>query len=109
MRLALRNLLSNALKYSPPASEVVVRISDSDEPLALVIDVADAGGAIPADVLPRLFKRGARGKHSGVPAGHGLGLYIVRRVVELHEGRVEVIRNDADGVTFRLWLDQSPG
>lgn len=109
MRLALRNLLSNALKYSPPGSEVVLRISDSDEPLALVIDVADAGGAIPADVLPRLFKRGARGKHAGVPAGHGLGLYIVRRVVELHEGRVEVTRNEADGVTFRLWLDQSPG
>jgi PAS domain S-box-containing protein len=109
MRLALRNLLSNALKYSPPASEVVVRISDSDEPLALVIDVADAGGSIPADVLPRLFSRGARGKHAGVPAGHGLGLYIVHRVVELHQGRVEVIRNESDGVTFRLWMDQSPG
>jgi PAS domain S-box-containing protein len=109
MRLAVRNLLSNALKYSPPKSEVVVRISDSDEPLALVIDVADAGGAIPTDVLPRLFSRGARGKHAGVPSGHGLGLYIVNRVVELHEGRVEVIRNEADGVTFRLWVNQSPG
>jgi signal transduction histidine kinase len=108
MRLAVRNLLSNALKYSPPGSEVVVRVSDSDEPLALVIDVADAGGAIPGDVLPRLFTRGARGTHAGVPPGHGLGLYIVRRVVELHEGRVEVIRNEVDGVTFRLWLDQSP-
>jgi len=109
MRLAVRNLLSNALKYSPPNSEVVIRVSDSDDPLAVVIDVADAGGAIPADVLPRLFSRGARGKHAGVPAGHGLGLYIVRRVVELHEGRVEVVRNEADGVTFRLWIDQSPG
>jgi signal transduction histidine kinase len=60
-------------------------------------------------VLPRLFSRGARGKHAGVPAGHGLGLYIVHRVVELHQGRVEVIRNESDGVTFRLWMDQSPG
>jgi PAS domain S-box-containing protein len=108
MRLAVRNLLSNALKYSPPESEVVVRVSDSDEPLALVIDVADGGGAIPAEILPRLFSRGARGKHAGLPSGHGLGLYIVRRVVELHDGRVEVVRNQADGVTFRLWIDQSP-
>lgn len=108
MRLALRNLLSNALKYSPAGSEVVARISDSDEPLALVIDIADAGDAIPPDVLPRLFSRGVRGKHAGVPSGHGLGLYIVRRVVELHGGRVEVIRNEADGVTFRLWVAQSP-
>jgi PAS domain S-box-containing protein len=109
MRLALRNLLSNALKYSPPGSEVVVRIADSDEPLALVIDVVDAGGVISENVLPNLFRRGARGTHSGTPAGHGLGLYIVRRVMELHDGRVEVVRNETDGVTFRLWIDQSPG
>ena len=107
MRLAVRNLLSNALKYSPAGSEVIVRLSDSDDPLALVIDIADAGGAIPEAVLPRLFTRGARGSHAGVPPGHGLGLYIVRRVMELHAGRVEVVRNEADGVTFRLWVDQS--
>lgn len=108
MRLAVRNLLSNALKYSPPGSSVAVRVSDSDDPLALVIDVADAGGAIPEEILPRLFTRGARGKHAGVPLGHGLGLYIVRRVVELHGGTVEVLRSEAAGVTFRLWVAQSP-
>jgi len=108
MRLAVRNVLSNALKYSPPGSEVVVRIADSDEPLALVIDVADEGGAIPSDVLPRLFSKGARGIHPGVPGGHGLGLYIVRRVMELHGGQVEVVRNEESGVTFRLWVAQSP-
>ncbi len=108
MRLAVRNVLSNALKYSPPGSEVVVRVFDADEPLALVIDVADTGGAIPAELLPMLFTRGARGQHGGVAAGHGLGLYIVRRVMELHGGQVEVARNQADGVTFRLWVTQSP-
>ncbi len=108
MRLAVRNLLSNALKYSPQGSSVVIRISDSDEPLALVIDIVDAGHAIPEDVLPRLFNRGARGSHSGLPGGHGLGLYIVRRVLELHGGTVEVTRNEKDGVTFRLSVVQSP-
>lgn len=108
MRLALRNLLTNALKYSPAGSEVVIRVSDSDEPLALVMDIADAGGAIPAHIVPNLFTRGARGAHPGVPAGHGLGLYIVRRVMELHAGRVEVTRNEPGGVTLRLWVNLSP-
>ncbi len=108
MRLALRNLLSNALKYSPARSEVVVQVSDSDEPLALVLDVIDAGSGIPAEILPRLFTRGARGTHAGMPPGHGLGLYIVRRVMELHAGRVEVVRNGPDGVTFRLWVNLPP-
>lgn len=52
---------------------------ESDDPLAIVIDVADGGGAVPIDVLPRLFSRGARGRHAGVPTGHGLGLYMRRR------------------------------
>ncbi len=108
MRLALRNLLTNALKYSPAGSEVVIRVSDSDDPLALVMDVSDAGGAIPAAIMPTLFTRGVRGEHAGVAAGHGLGLYIVRRVMELHAGQVEVTRNEADGVTFRLWVILPP-
>lgn len=109
MRLALRNLLSNAFKYSPAGSEVVIRVDDSDEPLALVIDVSDAGGAIPEAIVPKLFTRGARATQPGVSSGHGLGLYIVRRVMELHHGRVEVVRNEAAGVTLRLWVHQSPG
>ncbi|MBX3606640.1 MAG: PAS domain-containing protein [Piscinibacter sp.] len=104
MRLALRNLLSNALKYGPPGTPVKVRLSDSDHPLALVIDVTDAGPGIPADLVPRLFERGAR----GAPNGHGLGLYIVRRVMELHESRVEIAANQPGRVTLRLVVVQAP-
>ena len=109
MRLALRNLLVNACKYSPAGSEVIVRLTESDDPLALVVDVIDAGSAIPSGLLPRLFQRGARGTHASGAPGLGLGLYIVRRVMELHRGSAEVLRNEADGVTFRLLLGQSPG
>jgi PAS domain S-box-containing protein len=107
MRLALRNLLTNALKFSPPDGDVTIRVADSDEPLALVIDVADQGPGVSQDLLPRLFTRGARGAHAGAPHGHGLGLYIVRRVMELHRGQVELARNAPDGVTFRLWVTQA--
>ncbi|RTL28956.1 MAG: GAF domain-containing protein [Burkholderiales bacterium] len=108
MRLALRNLLSNALKFSPISSPVILRVSDCDQPLALLLDVIDQGPGIPADLVPRLFQRGARDESSGHPAGQGLGLYIVRRVMELHGGQVTLQHNTNAGVTMRLVLTQAP-
>lgn len=107
MRLALRNLLVNALRYSPDHSTVVVRVGDSDDPLALLIDVADEGPGIEPALVPHVFERGTRGRPSaGSPSGHGLGLYIVRRVMELHSGRVELLHNSPRGVTMRLVISQ---
>jgi signal transduction histidine kinase len=103
MRLALRNLLSNALRCSPAGSPVVVRVSDSDEPLALILDVIDRGAGIADELLPTLFQRGSKR-----PGGRrqGLGLYIVRRVMELHRGSVLVERTSAGGTTMRLVINQ---
>lgn len=105
MRLALRNLLSNALKFSPPDSTVQVRLDDSDDPLGLIIDVSDSGPGIAPALLPTLFTRGARG--SDANSGHGLGLYIVRQVMALHGGTVEVVHTGPDGTTLRLVIDQT--
>jgi signal transduction histidine kinase len=107
MRLALRNLLANALKYSPRGTPVVVRVSDSDEPLALLIDVIDAGPGIPSGLLGSLFDRGDRRPLAAGARRHGLGLYIVRRVMELHGGGVRLERNDPGGATMRLVIDQT--
>jgi PAS domain S-box-containing protein len=107
MRLAVRNLLSNALKYSPPGAEVVVRVLDSDEPLALLLEVEDHGPGMAPQVLPRAFERGVRGP--GAQAGHGVGLYIVRQVMELHGGSARVTRSDASGTCVRLTLPQIHG
>lgn len=107
MRLALRNILSNALKFSPEGSPVVVRIADSDEPLALVIDVTDAGPGLPLGLLDKLFTRGARGDHKN--AGHGLGLYIARQVMLLHGSSVELVSQVTGGTTMRLTIHQSDG
>jgi len=104
VRLALRNLLGNALAYAPPDTDVVLRISDSDAPLALVIEVIDSGPGIPPDLRPHLFERGTRGD-SGLP-GHGLGLFIVQRVMALHGGLVDLRGNTPQGSIFRLWLPQ---
>lgn len=108
MRLALRNLLSNALKYSPPGSEVTLQLADSEEPLGLVIDVVDRGHGVDPPLQARLFERGARG-HPGAPGtGHGLGLYIVRRVMELHGGQVQLLRTGDTGTTMRLLVVDAP-
>jgi PAS domain S-box-containing protein len=109
MRLAVRNLLANALGYSPPGSPVVLRVLDCDEPLALVLEVIDQGKGIHADLVPRLFERGVRGAHGVDKPGSGLGLYIVRRVMELHGGQVEAIRQPEGGMTMRLVLPQGLG
>jgi signal transduction histidine kinase len=106
MRLAVRNLLSNALRFSPLDSPVVIRVTDRDDPPALCIDVVDAGGGIPDDKLTGLFQRVVRPRRDDPMAsrgpGLGLGLYIVRRVMELHGGRAELAANTAEGVTMRL-------
>jgi PAS domain S-box-containing protein len=109
MRLALRNVLSNALKFSPRDAAVIVRVADSDEPPALLIEVSDSGPGIPPARVSRLFTRGARGGDvSNVRGpGLGLGLYIVERVMSLHGGAVELVRTGPGGTTFRLTVTQA--
>ena len=104
MRVALRNLLSNALKFSPRGSIVHVRIADSDVPPVLFIDVVDAGAGIPPGLQSRLFKRGVRGGQGG--DSQGLGLYIVDQVISLHGGTVEVVSTGHAGTTIRLAIPQ---
>ncbi len=106
LRLALRNLLANALRYSPAGSKVTLRVADSDQPLALVLDVIDQGSGIQPELLPKLFERGTRGRHPSGRASHGLGLYIVRRVLELQGGRAELVATGEAGTTMRLWIAQ---
>jgi len=106
MRLALRNLLSNALRYSPRTEPVVLRVADSDAPLALVIDVIDHGPGIATDLLGQMFDRGGRRPQSAGARRQGLGLFIVRRVMELHGGTVQMERTGPDGTTMRLLIVQ---
>lgn len=103
-RLALRNLLGNALAWSPPGAPVCVRLSDSDDPLALLVDVVDQGPGIAPDLLPRVFERGVRG---GPRGGHGLGLFIVQRALALQGGRARVLETGPGGTVMRLELRQA--
>lgn len=102
MRLALRNLLLNAVRHSPPGAPIVVRLADSDEPLALLIDVIDQGTGFDPQVLAHLFERGTQGRHCH--GGRGLGLYLVRRILEMHGGQTRLLQQSAAGSTIRMIL-----
>lgn len=106
MRLALRNVVANALAYSPAPEPVVLRIVDSDDPLAIVFEICDRGPGISDELAPRLFTRGARGHQASGHRGHGLGLFIVRRVMELHGGHALALPRTGGGLVVRLVVPQ---
>jgi signal transduction histidine kinase/CheY-like chemotaxis protein len=90
------NLLTNAIKFTPPGGRIEIVLA-RDERTAR-ISVRDTGIGIPADVLPRIFERfkQADGTATRVYGGLGLGLSIVRHVVESHGGRAEA-RSEGEG------------
>lgn len=106
MRLALCNLLVNALKYSPPAAPVQLRIADVDDPPALGFEVADSGPGIAEALLPTVFERGTRGPEARPGTGAGLGLYIVRQVAQMHRGSIGIEANRPHGTIVRMVIPQ---
>ena len=104
LRRAVINLLTNAIKYG--AAHSVVSVSLSAEGSDWVIRVGDEGEGIPADALPRLFRRFSRIVDEGrdKPSGVGLGLLIVKTVAERHGGSVAVDSQPGQGSTFELRL-----
>ena len=99
LQRAIANLLENALKYSPKETTVTLHLRTVAAHIE--IGIADQGNGIPPDDLPFIFDRFRRGAlaRTEVP-GAGLGLSIVRRIVELHGGRVRVESHPGQGSTF---------
>jgi signal transduction histidine kinase len=101
---ALSNLLTNAIRHTPPGGCVHVEARPQDGDVLLA--VADGCGGIPEADIPRVFDLAWRGTDARSPApgsGAGLGLAIVRGVAEAHQGSVRVL-NTGDGCCFELRL-----
>ncbi|HSP20351.1 MAG TPA: HAMP domain-containing sensor histidine kinase, partial [Myxococcaceae bacterium] len=98
MDQVLTNLVSNALKYGS-ASPVEVRVESVGGPR---LQVQDGGPGIPPGEQERIFERFERGPNQdGVP-GIGLGLWIVKEIVQAHSGRVSVRTPPGGGATFEV-------
>jgi two-component system sensor histidine kinase BaeS len=99
MREVLENLLANALRHTPSGGAIGVTLAWPFG--AAEISVADTGTGIPPEELPFVFERYRKSADS---TGQGLGLPIARRLVEAHNGRIEVESQQGTGTTFRVLL-----
>jgi len=99
---ALANLVSNAIKFSPAGGVVVLRMAIEGPRLAIAI--SDTGSGIPCDELTLIFEKYRRGRSSTAVEGSGLGLFIVKSVVEAHGGAIEVASEVGVGSTFTIRL-----
>ncbi len=98
------NLFQNALRYTDSGGEVAVSVEVAGRQARLTI--ADTGIGIPAESLPKIFDRFYRVEKSRTRAagGAGLGLSIVRAIVDLHRGKIDVASKVGAGTTFTVLL-----
>lgn len=100
----LLNLLSNAIKFAPADSEILVNFTAEES--NIIIDVSDEGNGIPDDRLSAVFERYEATREASNPEGTGVGLAIVKELVNLLGGHIEAKRNSeiGHGTLMRLWL-----
>jgi len=100
----LDNLVSNALRYTPPGGKIT--LSAYQEGKGIALSVADNGEGIAADVLPHVFERFYRGDPARQGDESGLGLAIARSIIELHGGKISAMSDGiGKGSTFTIVLD----
>jgi signal transduction histidine kinase len=100
------NVLSNAIKYSPDGGVIAVDAAlAADE---VVVAISDHGIGVPESDLDRLFERYHRGSNVSGIVGTGVGLYLVKMVVDMHGGAVAVASKEGDGARFTIRLPRKP-
>jgi len=107
----LLNLLSNARKYSPKNTSITIQLRRQDQ--RALVSVIDRGVGIPPEQLPHIFERFYRVPdidiQTGSRVGVGLGLYIVQKIVERHQGCISATSVPGQGSTFTFSLLLLPG
>jgi len=102
MRQVFANLLDNAFKYTPEGGRL--KISCAEEADQIVVRFVDSGMGIPVSEQPRIWERLYRGDKSRSQRGLGLGLSLVKAIVEAHYGKVAVRSAAGEGSEFTVWL-----
>jgi signal transduction histidine kinase len=102
---ALGNVLSNACKYSPPGTPVFVRLVASAGEVG--VEVSDQGEGMDEVVVQRIFDRFYRGDSTAGVSGSGLGMSIVKEIMDIHGGRIEIASKPLQGTIVTLWLPRA--
>ncbi|HEY0755114.1 MAG TPA: ATP-binding protein [Ktedonobacteraceae bacterium] len=113
MQQVLSNLVTNAIKFTPPHGTVMIRVRPHPEQADKVLfAVIDTGDGIPPEDQPHIFERFYQSNHAmqSKMGGYGLGLSIARLIVEQHGGQISFVSVPGEGTTFYftapLWTDQ---
>jgi len=96
------NLLSNAIKFTPGGGTIKVALSQSEDTVTVII--SDNGMGMPEDVKKHIFEKFYQGDKSHSQMGNGLGLTLVKRIVDLHEGSIDVKSEEGIGTEFIVLL-----
>ncbi len=102
MRQVMANLMDNAVKYTPSGGRIDLEAFQRDH--QAIIIVKDTGIGISSEEVPKIWNRLYRGDQSHSQRGLGLGLSLVRAVVQAHNGRIEVSSEPGSGAVFTLYL-----
>lgn len=103
LELILTNLLSNAFKFTPEGGKITVRMEEDLE--HLILEVQDSGCGIPEDKLKLIFDRFYQVNMDHM--GTGIGLSLVKRLVDLHHGKIEVTSQPGEGSVFTAYIPQN--
>ena len=99
------NLLSNAIKFTPEGGRIEVRLTQDSE--YIKVTVRDNGIGMPADILQHVFEKFYQGDRSHSAEGNGLGLSLVKRIVELCGGNISIESEEGKGTTVYVSLPKS--
>jgi signal transduction histidine kinase len=106
LRQVLANLVDNAIKYTSSGGRVEIEAIQKEQQVVLL--VKDNGVGIPVDEIPRIWDRLYRGDKSRAERGLGLGLSVVKAVVQAHQGQVKASLDPRGGSLFSLYLPLAP-
>lgn len=106
LRVVLRNLLDNAIKYAPGSDtiEIVIRAQSESGKAGVSWRISDRGPGLPPEIGERVFEKYYRGGEGSGAPGLGLGLYLSRRIVSKHEGTIAADTACVQGASFVCWL-----
>jgi two-component system phosphate regulon sensor histidine kinase PhoR len=109
-RVAVLNILSNAIKYTPSGGKVFFRVEEDDD--VMKIEIEDSGYGISKEELPRIFEKFYRSSNKDIrrQTGSGLGLALSKEILALHNGEIQVTSRLGEGTSFSLLmpLDEKP-